>query len=367
MNVRPPYLAALVAALALGTACDGDKKSNTETPVAGSAMPKSKSRLAKAIEAAADTSASPSAERQGPPPTGVFTKAASDAEQPPGAPAKLVMVKKGDGATVRLAPTGLETGARFSMSVSASVFQGPLPAMVYTLEVGGADAKDKADKPKGDAPKGDASPPAAGPRALTLRVVEAKIDPSWRGKLQDGGDKILAKLKGSKITATLDARGGLSGAKVEVAKEVEGAAYIVEAMAQALGFAFVPVPEEPVGEDASWLVSDRTRIGGLELIRYRAVTLKKLAGDDVVLAVDVRHYGPSPDTVPEGLPPGVETMGVESFGQATVTRKAGDVAPQGAKLSYPVDVLVGKGGQPAGKFRAEVKAELGGLPSAAKK
>jgi hypothetical protein len=362
MNARKLHLVTALAVLALGTACDGEKKAKSDAPAAESAKPKTK--LEKALEAAAAASATPSAERQGPPQTGVFTKAASDAEQPAGAPAKLTMVKQGDGPKVALAASGLAAGTQLTLNVAANVFQGPLPGMVYVVEVAGDDAKAKA-KEDGDA---EASPVAGG-RMLTLKVKKAEVDPKWPGKLQDGGEKVLAKLAGSKLVTTLDARGGFTDVKVEVGKDVKGAAYIVEAMAQALAFVFVPLPSEPVAEGASWLVSDRTRIAGLELVRYRAVTLQKVVGDDVVLGIDVRHYGPSPEVVPEGLPAGAEMMGVESFGQATVTRKIGDVTPLGAKLGYPIDVIIGKGGQPAGKFRADVKAELvgSGAAPAAKK
>ncbi|MBM4360310.1 MAG: hypothetical protein FJ096_19565, partial [Deltaproteobacteria bacterium] len=208
MNARKIHLVTALAVLALGTACEGEKKVRSDASSAESARPKSK--LEKALEAAAATSAAPSAERLGPPPTGVFTKAAGEVEQPKGAPPKLMMVKSGDGAKVTLSTAGLGAGTRLTLNVVATAFQGPQPGMVYVLEVGGDDAKGKPKEKSKDQGAGEGAPAtasAAGARTVTFKVKKAGVDPRWPGKLQGGGEKILAKLAGATVVGTLDARG----------------------------------------------------------------------------------------------------------------------------------------------------------------
>ena len=349
MKARVLHFTAALALVTLGTACDSaDKKTKSDAPAASSAKPKSK--LEQEIAAAGASSAGPSAPDQGkgPPATGVFAAGLGDVEQPSGAPPKLTMVSVGSEPKLVLSSKGLAAGTRLAVSVNATAFQGPLPAMLYTLEVAGDDAPAK--------PDAKAAPDAG--RTLVLNVKKAEIDPKWPGKLQEGAGKLLARLTGSKLTATLTPEGSLAELKVVASKDAKEIEYILEALAQSLGFVFLPVPKESVGTGASWLVADRTRIHGMELIRYRAATVQKLQGDDLVIGVDVRHYAPSAAALPEGLPAGVETLRLESFGQATFARKASDSTPLVAKFGWPIDIVIGKGGQRAGKLHAEVQVEL---------
>lgn len=349
MNARRLSLALVVALASLGLGCDGaDKKTKSEAAPADSAKPKTK--LEKALEAAAAASATASAQGQGPPANGVFAPGAADAEQAASAPPKLTMVKTGDGPKVTLAPAGLPSGARFGVNVTATAFRGPLPAMVYALQV----ADDKA-KAEGGAPA---------ERPFVIKVKKASVDPKWPGKLQEGGEKLVAKLTGATVSGVIAANGGLRQLKLEVPKDAAEIAPIAEPLVETLDFLFVPVPAEPIAAGTSWLVADRARVAGIDVVRYRAATFQKLDGEVATLSIDVRHYAASGASVPEGLPPGVEALRAESFGQATLARSLGDATPAAAKLSYPFDLVVGKGGTPAGQLRAEVRAEIAAAEAA---
>ncbi|MBM4376477.1 MAG: hypothetical protein FJ095_15455 [Deltaproteobacteria bacterium] len=353
MNFRRLPLALTVAVASLGTACDGgDKKSKSDATTADSAKPKT--NLEKAIQGAAAASAAASSQGQGPPQNGVFAPGAADAEQAASAPPKLTMVRTGDGPKVTLERTPPQPGSKFVASVTATAFLGPLPGMIYELEVGGgkADAKAKA------AAKADATSDDAGERRVVIKIKSAKLDPKWPGKLQEGGEKLLAKLAGGTISGVLGDDGGLRGPRLEVGKDATEVAPIAEPLLEMLDVLFVPLPAEPVSSGASWLVADRARLGGIDVVRYRAATLQKLEGDVVVLGVDVRHYAASSASVPEGLPSGVEALRLESFAQATLTRRLADSTSLGAKLSLPVDLVIGKGGNPAGQLRSELRAVL---------
>jgi hypothetical protein len=349
MNARRLSLALTVALASLGIACDGgDKKSKSEATSADSAKPKT--NLEKAIQGAAAASAAASSQGQGPPPNGVFAPGAADAEQPASAPPKLTMVRSGDGPKVTLERTPPTPGSSFLVTVTATAFRGPLPGMIYELEVGGgkSDAKAKA------AAKTDES----SERRVLIKIKNVKVDPKWPGKLQEGGEKLIAKLAGGTISGVLGEDGGLRGPRIEVGKDATEIAPIAEPLLETLELLFVPLPVEPVAAGASWLVADRARLGGIDAVRYRAATLQKVEGDVVVLGVDVRHYAASAASVPEGLPAGVEALRLESFAQATLTRRLADSTSLGAKLSLPVDLVVGKGGNPAGQLRSELRAEL---------
>ncbi len=345
-------MAAALVLVMLGTACDSAKKAtNSDARPADSAKPKSKLEQQLAAAGAAMASSAAQGEGKGPPPTGVFDAAAADAEQPAGAAAKWTMVGSGSEPKIVLEPNGLEPGARLSFSVGATAFQGPLPPLVYVLEVAHEDAKAK--------PSAEGS---GGFRTVVIKVLRAEVDPKWNGKLEPGGDKLIAKLAGSTLTATLTPEGAFKSLTVAVSKEAKDLAYIVETMGQALEFLFVPLPKEKVGAGASWLVSDRTHVHGMELLRYRAVTLQQVQGDTAILGIDVRHYASSVAALPAGLPAGVEALRLESFGKATLARKTSSVTPLAAKYSWPIDLVVGKGAQAGGKLHADVKVELGTAP-----
>jgi len=353
MKARVLHLAAAVALVTLGAACDSaEKKTKSDASAAGSAKPKSKLQTSLEAAAAASAGAANQAPGQGPPPRGVFARGAADAEQPAGAAPKLTIIKQGEGPTVVLSTKGLPAGTRFSVNVSAVAFNDQLPGMLYALEVTG-------DEAKGDT---DAA------RAVTFKVKKAELAPSFKDKVQPGAEKALAKIGGATVTGTLANDGGLRDAKVEVPKDAADVGFLADSLADALGFLFVPVPKAAVGVGATWLVADRVRLNGMEFVRYRAATLQSIKGDDVVLGIDVRHYATSSESIPKGVStPGVETLAVESFGQATVARRASDLTPLGAKSSWPLDLVLGKGGQPAAKLHSEMQVELQLASEASKK
>ncbi len=360
------HLSVVVALLALalgGAACNSsDTQQPRDAGPAESAKPKSK--LSQEMEAAAASSAAASAQGQGPPPNGVFAPGAADEAQPAGAPPKVTVIKAGDEPKIRLAVDVLEPGTKLVLVVDKQLIQGPLPTMDYTLEVveDKKDDKDKGGKAKAGASAQPAPSAPAGGRPILLKVKKAELDSKQPGKLPEGAAKVIAKLSGSRITAVLTPAGSLAGVELRVPDEAKDVAPVATALVEALELFFSPMPSEPVGVGGSWIASDRTRINGMPLVRYRVTTLQKVEGDEVSLGVEVRLYATDPDSVPDGVPSGrgVQMLAFNSFGKAQYSRKRASLVPLAGETSVPLVMALGQGGQPIqrGQLKSQVEAEI---------
>ncbi len=347
----------LALALVAAAACNSEQPKKDAAPIESQ---KPRSKLDQAMQAAAAASAAPAASA-GPPPNGVFPPGRADQEQPPSAPPKVTLIKAGDDPKVTLAADMLAPGSEIVIVVDQTMQpRGTLPTMDWTLKVAGEkDGDTKGAKPASSAAASAAPIMATGPHPIVFEVKRAALDEKQPGQLPEGADKVIAKLVGTKLTATLTAQGSLANVTLDVPKDARDVGHIAQAMGDALELMFPPLPVDPVGVGASWIAADRTRIGGMPLVRYRVTTLQKIDRDEAQLAVDLRHYAAGPDALPAGLPnDGVEMIGLESKGKSIFVRKVASLAPIDGETALQLRCVFGRGGQPGGGMQMNLSARV---------
>ncbi|HEY8038940.1 MAG TPA: hypothetical protein VIF15_04070 [Polyangiaceae bacterium] len=319
-------------------ACD-DKKSSSDAPRpdASTAADKNLSadpKLSKAIQAAASASA---ANENTPPPDGIFAAGAADQRHAKGVPTKVDMVKDGADPKVSFAPAADASpdSARASSygpaALELQMSMGPRMAMP-TIDFGMVLGPAKADE--------------GGPDWLVGDVKRATPSKEQLGQLPPGTDKEIGSLAGSQIRLKMTADGRESDLLLQLGKasrpELER---LAQNAAEALVFATVPLPPKPVGVGAQWIAETRMPLSGLDVIAYRAYTVKSVEGDRLHLTLLVKCYAASKDVQLQGVPKGatLEQFDAESKGEMEVVRGE-SLARKSDVQQQVVMVFAGPGG-----------------------
>lgn len=320
--------APVACAAVLATGCEGDEKkapvdagaadANTG-PVLDPALEKA---MAGAASAKPATSAAPSGGNgNGPPETGIFAAGKADALQAVDAPSKIELIDAGSGDKVTLAPK--LDGSEQKQSLTIAVRSGQrsaMPTIEFSLSI-------KADKPQ----EGAATVP------MVAKVIDASPPKSQAGQMPKQMLDAVGKLKGSVVRwQVAPATGAASGWRFELAKDADkGLDLVIATLADAIAAVQVPVPDKPVGVGAYWMVADRAKPTGLEVLRYRVFRLQKVEGGVASLAIEVRQYATA-DTLAIGGPQNqqIHMEAFESQGKGTVDLAVGASYPRVADLGY---------------------------------
>ncbi len=103
----------------------------------------------------------------------------------------------------------------------------------------------------------------------------------------------LAGLKGMKMTYTVTRKGRSRDAKVELPPDASAETkQMVNQMKSSLESMMAPLPDEPVGQGAKWLVVSRVA-SGADIIQWTTYTLKKRSGSKVELEALVKQLAAS--------------------------------------------------------------------------
>jgi hypothetical protein len=283
--------------LALAGCVAACEKEQHETPAAPAASVDKTAgidpALAKAVAAASAAAgrAAPAGSGQ-PPPGGIFPPGAADHEMPKGAPPKVTLGGNGSAPRVTLGPSlpkpGFKTTGTFDIAVQADARQGALPvSLAVTIE---------ASKSKSE---GAAGAGGSEPVTMTVKVVGAKLGVS--GVPADLAAR-FAKIKGSKVEYQVSPAGGGSGFRTELPAGAEETRDHVRVLADVLALVTLPMPAEPVGTGAMWMVGTREGVFGLDLVTYRLVKVEAVTADSATLSVSARRYATSNRFDFEGLP-----------------------------------------------------------------
>jgi hypothetical protein len=311
-------------------------------------------RLGAAVAAAANGAPSDGGTSSdgGPPETGIFTEAAANAAQAPGAPPKVELLGEGSEPRVALAyalPSGGER--KVGMLVSVRVMQQVVPPLAVDLVF-------KTDKPK-DAKKKDEAA-AAEPPLVTVKIKDIK---PVRGELP----KELAKVKDVVIRYHEQPNGALTDIATELPKDADaGIELIAGAIVDGLTAMITPLPSKPVGVGGYWMITDRARLTGVDVVRYRVVKVQKLDGKNATLSVEVRHYAANTNLGLPGLPKdlNVSLEKFDSQGKGEVEVGAEPFAPVSSHVQLALGALLKTPGQqaPPGRqavVQTEVTASIG--------
>ena len=292
----------------------------------------------------------------GPPESGIFESAAADAAHAPTAPPKLELF--GDGSEPKIPLSYAVSGGderKTTLLLQVRAAQQGLPPLIVELAF-------KADKAKDDKKKSDKAAEAA-PVGQAVVVKLASVKPI-RGDVPAE----LKNLKDSVIRYRLLPSGITTDLAIEYPKEsTPGIELMMGALVDAVLAATVPVPDKPVGLGAYWMVTDRARSSGVDVLRYRVAKVEKLDGKQATLSLEIRHYATNTTLGLPGLPKDVPVAleRYESRGKGEIELGATRFMPERGQIVLGMQSLLKSPNQPAGQqlvIQTETKAVLGAAP-----
>ncbi len=269
-----------------------------------------------------------------PPPQGVFAPGQADRYIKKGAALKLDLFQDGGAPKSKLSVLP-EDGSKHALTVEVGgqMDGRPLPMLRYVLSVAVSAPEAK---------EGESAPPAT----ATFVVDSAKASERQAGRLPAALQKEIAKLKGSKIIASLSAYGSVDQTKTEMAHGVmEGLALILDRLATALSMVVGPMPTEPVGVGAYWMARDRGTLGGVDVLRYRVTRVESVSGGQTKLKMDVKHYAATPKSLPAGAPEGLVISQFQSQALGELVKVPGQFLPVSGQVSLPYVMALAQEGQ----------------------
>ncbi|MDI1432218.1 hypothetical protein [Polyangium sorediatum] len=318
-------------------------------------------KLGEALAAAAQApppaqSAGPKDAAGGPPESGIFEPAAADAAFSPTATPKLEIFGDGSDPKVPLSYAfagGDERKTTLLLQVRAA--QQGLPPLIVELVF-------KADKAKDDKKKTDkAAEPAPAGQPVVVKIAAVK---AIRGDVPAE----LKNLKDSVIRYRLGPSGIATDLAIEYPKDsTPGIELVTGSLVDAVLASTVPLPDKPVGVGAYWMVTDRARSSGVDVLRYRVAKVEKLDGKRATLSLEVRQYAANATLGLPGLPKDVPVSleRYESRGKGEI--EVGDTRfmPERGQIALVMQSLLKSPNQPAGQqlvIQTETKAALGAAP-----
>jgi hypothetical protein len=307
-------------ALAVLGLCGCEEKKSDSTPAGDAAAqtgPALDPDLAEAVEAAgAKKKPSGGSAEKGPPPNGIFESGAANAELAKGAAPKITLGSEGSEPKVKLITAAPAPGYKRSGSVELTIRAGrsQLPAITTELSV---------EAPRAAPAKpGAAAPEANGGTAVHAKVVKATVAPG--GATAAELDKMIGKMKGSRVTFRVLPSGASDGFNVELAKDASKELdALLRPLSEILAAVAMPFPDKPVGKGAFWMVTSRETVTGVDVVTYRMVRVEGVEGDSATLNLSIKRYAASTDLDLPGVPPGAKLDQFQSVAEGELTVNAG--------------------------------------------
>jgi len=337
-------------------------------------------RIVQAVESAArqEASANPNA---GPPPNGIFGPGEADKAFARGTPRKVDLLDAGAEPRVALrAKPDAGWPKSFQLSVAQRIGPQALPTLEYTLVAQSGEPKDAKDAKdakgkdakgkKGGKEKEPAAAPAAPaepPTRVTISLKDVGLAKTQPGAVPRDLDKEVGKLKGATIVAQLDADGGISNPQLTLPKGAdEGLRPVLASLVDALDLMWLPAPDKPVGQGGYWMVVDRAKPVGFEVIRYRVYKVKELKNQQATVTLDLKQYFVGGALQLPGLPEGVSLSAAsfESTGQGALALAPGARVPSAFGIGLPFKMQMTSGDRPgqAMVLQAEFVTKMGSEP-----
>jgi hypothetical protein len=314
--LRFPNRTVLALSVALAAAC-GEKANQQATPDSSASSGKADlgaGRIDDAVKGLA--SASPGTVKgdpNQPPPNGMFAPGVADKAMAPGAPPKLEILGEGEDPKIQLhasVPKGKET---LNVLLQMAFAGKPLAPLLVTLDVapdtGGAapppppapagssapDAPKPKPAPTGSAAAGaPAAPAELGPILTADQPMVATIANVMLPNVEEPPKELIDALKGTTIRFTMTKTGPMAFAhtfpKEADPQLVQTIELQIGALEDAFSALYTPAPDKPVGEGAYWMVTDRRKSLGADVIRYRVISLAGVQGDNAELSIQIKQY-----------------------------------------------------------------------------
>jgi len=294
MRFRTPFWLPLGALVAVA-GCEKEKSESPAPPVASvdkaAAIDPALAKAVAAASAGIATGPAPSGPGQ-PPAGGIFAPGAADREVPKGSPPKLTLGSNGGEPRVQLGPVqpkpGFKTTGSLDVAVQADARQGALPVTFgVSLEV----LKGKSE--------GAAGAPSAEPVTVSVKITSAKFGITG---IPAELEARFNKLKGMKIEYPVGPNGMTSSYHYDLPAGSDDARDHVRVLADTLAVVTLPMPAEPVGVGAMWMISSREGVFGLDLVSYRLVKVEQISADGATLSLGTKRYATSNRFDLDGLP-----------------------------------------------------------------
>jgi len=147
----------------------------------------------------------------------------------------------------------------------------------------------------------------------------------------------LAKMVGTRGEVVVSTRGITQSAKViapEGTSTDEMAQF--ENMQKSMNHASAPLPEEPVGVGAKWLVTTNLKENGIQMQQVVTYTVKSIEGTVVTLDSALVQNAQKQPLAAEGLPPGTKASldSLDSKGTGVSIINLGNLFPTSATLDH---------------------------------
>jgi hypothetical protein len=333
MTISTALLTLALAVPLLGAVGCDDKKPSSDTARAegGTGADKYASadpKLERAMKAAAEAS---SEAASGPPPTGIFEEGEADRRHAKGAPTKIDVMSDGAEPMVSLEPSAdagadsLRTSSYGPGIMELAIELGPrvaMPTVDFVLVLSPAKKDD------------------GGADWLVADVARANPAKEQAGQMPPGLDRDIASLQGTQIRFQVTPDGRESDLVTELSKTAKPElGRMVQAAAESLVFATVPLPPKPVGVGAQWIAETRMPVSGIDALAYRAYQVKSIDGDRIHLTLAVKAYATSHDANVEGVPKGATFEQFEAQAQGEVELVRGESLARKSQIQQRVVMI----------------------------
>lgn len=304
--MRRSTWAVLLSSLLVVTASCQTKKESGEQASAPESSSKSIGKVEQALANAVATAAPAAAASSGPPPDGILNPARAESEAPSGSAPKLTLGANGSEPRVALrnSTATLPRNVKLEVTLQAGMGQG-LPPIEMTLAIDSKRvAAAKAEPNKDGSATLEANKGLGKAFDVTATIRDVKV---MMPNVPSDFVSQLAGLKGGKVTFALTAEGAGYDFNSELPKASKPELKdLLDTVTEGLTLLTMPVPSQPVGNGAFWMVVARDKSAGFGLVSYHMVKLTSADAKAPEYEFDTRRYAIGNAIDPTLLPPGSE-------------------------------------------------------------
>jgi hypothetical protein len=194
--------------------------------------------------------------------------------------------------------------------------RGQLPAVNVQLSL---EAAKPAAKPAEGKPA-EPEPAKADGTNVVAKIVKASLAPGQLSTAAAELEKVVTKMKGSRVSFRVLPTGASDGFEVGLAKDAaKDLDALLKPVSEALAAVTMPYPAKPVGKGAFWMITSRETVMGIDVVTYRMVRVEEVQNDSATLNLSIKRYAASADVAFPGVPPESKLEQFQSIAEGQVT------------------------------------------------
>jgi hypothetical protein len=292
---RISWAICLTGLLAVVAGCQQKPERTASSGAAEASAKPTVGKVERAVASAVGVGAPAAAASSGPPADGVLESVRAEAEAPSGTAPKLTVGSAGAEPRVALRSAKAQLPRSIKVEVSLQAGMDQVPPVEVTL---GLDSKPMAAAAKkiGDE-TAEAKTLAVTAKVRDVKVTLAEVPAEFVSQ--------IAGLKGARIAFSLASNGGGYGFTAELAPGAKPELRdLLDTIVEALSLAALPVPSEPLGSGAFWMVVSRDKSAGFGLVSYHMAQLSRADAKSADVELDSRRYAAGRVVDPAIMPQG---------------------------------------------------------------